>query len=331
MDRAHLLRGPVGPASRIVEIGAGYNPIAPKRDGWNTHVVDHATQEALRTKYATANVDPALIEDVDTVWLSGPLHEAVPDSLVGRVDAIIASHVLEHLPDLVGFLQSAARLLTPGGYLSIALPDRRYCFDCLKPWTSTGDLLDAHRRGLQRHTIKTAYNHFAYAATVDGALAWGARPVDTPQLADPFWRAEATASQYDDSENAPYQDFHAWQFTLAGFELAILELNALGLSPWWVEEISGPVGFEFFARLRHTGGVPRSPDELQDRRRDLLLKQVMEVKEQAEFLLQRSGAAQHPLTTGAPEPGHSVTPAVKRSWTADLRQLLRPIRQRPTP
>ncbi|HYZ24442.1 MAG TPA: methyltransferase domain-containing protein, partial [Rhodopila sp.] len=132
MDRVLFLRGSSDVSSQILEIGAGYNPVAPKRGGWRTHVVDHASRDDLCVKYAAApGVDIGLIEEVDTIWQGGPLQEAVPADLVGAVDTIIASHVLEHFPDLIGFFQSAERLARNAGLLSVAFPDRRYCFDCL--------------------------------------------------------------------------------------------------------------------------------------------------------------------------------------------------------
>jgi hypothetical protein len=197
---------------------------------------------------------------------------------------VIASHVLEHIPDLVGFFASASRLVTPSGSLSIALPDRRYCFDCLKPWSTTGDLLDAHHRRLTRHSLKTAFNHMAYSALMDGELAWGPRPISLPVLMDPFQAAVETTAAFRNQADAPYEDYHAWQFTPVGFELAILELRALGLIDWHLETLEGPENFEFFAVLRR-GEVAPDPASLQDERRDLLIRQLQEAREQIDFLL----------------------------------------------
>ena len=113
MNRTERLLGVVDRSQLIIELGAGYNPIAPKADGWNTHVVDHTTRDELRTKYATAAVDVGVIEDVDTVWQGGPLDRAVPAALLGQVDLIIASHVLEHIPDLIGFFSGGQSSGTP--------------------------------------------------------------------------------------------------------------------------------------------------------------------------------------------------------------------------
>ena len=285
MDRVTRLLGTVNRSQQILEIGPGYSPIAPKADGWQTHVVDHATRDELRAKYAPANVETDLIEDVDTIWRDGALHKAVPADLLNRVDLIIASHVLEHIPNLVGLLQSASQLVRLGGSLSVALPDRRYCFDCFRPWTTTGALLEAHQRNLTRHSLKTAFDHMAYSATVDGQLAWGPRPVGEPLLMDPFEAAASTANSPVIHLGGPYQDYHAWQFTPSGFRLVMLELAAMGISDWEVTELHSPENFEFFVIIRR-GGIPRmDPVRLQVERQRLLLAQLVETQEQINFIL----------------------------------------------
>lgn len=285
MDRIACLLGETTRSQRILEIGAGYCPAAPKADGWQSHVVDHGSQEDLKAKYAAAGVDINAIEAVDTVWREGALHKAVPADLMGQIDTIIASHVLEHIPDLIGFLDSASRLAAPGGLLSVALPDRRYCFDCFKPWTTTGDLLEAHTEHRVRHSLRTAFNHMAYSAVVDGQLAWGPRPIDPPILLDHFTTAADTFALFKDRANGPYVDYHAWQFTPAGFELAILELDALGLTDWQISSLKGPENFEFFVSLRRNRNSRRTPPDWQMARRDLIIRQLRETREQIDFML----------------------------------------------
>lgn len=285
MDRLSRLLGSANRSISILEIGPGYCPAAPKGAGWQTHVVDHASQQDLRAKYATANVDTGLIEHVDTIWPGGKLHDVVPAALLGQVDLIIASHVLEHLPDLLGFFQSASQLVKADGSLSIALPDRRYCFDCFRPATTTGAVLEAHCRGSGRHGLKTAFDHMAYSAVVEGQLAWGPYPTGTPVLLDPFQAAAATFDAFIERPDQVYQDYHAWQFTPAGFRLLMLELSALGLSDWQVHSLEGPENFEFFAVLRRGNMTVVEPAALQGKRQELLLAQLAETREQADFIL----------------------------------------------
>lgn len=88
------------------------------------------------------------------------------------VDAILASHVLEHFTraDAARFLHECARVLTPGGDLHIAVPDLDLFVDChlsgdfspLKGyrWTSLDSLMgggDAENNPAQRHRSVWCY------------------------------------------------------------------------------------------------------------------------------------------------------------------------------
>lgn len=276
MDRSARLLGSSTHESLILEVGAGYSPVAPKTAGWRTHIVDHADQGTLRAKYARATVNIDRIEPVDTVWTAGSLDQAVPSDLLGRFDTMIASHVLEHMPDLIGFLDSATRLMRPDGVISVALPDRRYCFDCLKPPTTTADLLEAHRQGRTRHAFRTAWNHLGYSATLNGALGWNAGAPGEPRLVESLSVAHALASKHDDGPAATYVDFHCWFFTPAGFRLAMLELGQVGAIDWVATDVTGTMGHEFFAVLRR--GVQRQmdPERLAAERMALMREQLQE-------------------------------------------------------
>jgi SAM-dependent methyltransferase len=285
MDRFSRLLSMSSRDSHIIEIGAGYSPVAPKAAGWNTHVVDHADQATLRAKYAAANVDGNAIEEVDTIWRDGPLHEAVAASLHGRFDTMIASHVIEHMPDFVGFLASAAQLLTPDGVIVAALPDKRYCFDCFRPATTTGDILEAHRAQRTRHSLQTAWGHLAYSVTVDGNLAWGPWRVGHPRFSVPFEMLAQFVASFRNDASSPYTDYHAWQFTPAVFELIMLELGQLGVIDWRIDQITETENFEFFVFLRRGVESEEHPDVLQNRRIGLLRRHLVELQQQIEMSL----------------------------------------------
>jgi predicted SAM-dependent methyltransferase len=75
----------------------------------------------------------------------------------GTFDGVIASHVIEHFPDLLGFFLAAERMLKPDGILSLVVPDKRFCFDYFQSVSLTGDVHDAHSEQRSRHTRKTAF------------------------------------------------------------------------------------------------------------------------------------------------------------------------------
>jgi glycosyltransferase involved in cell wall biosynthesis len=287
--REQTLLGDLNRSSRIVEIGPSYNPIAPKAHGWKTTTVDHATRAALTEKYrGHPGVDVDRIEEVDCVWISGSLADAVPAHLHGTFDAFIASHVIEHTTDLVGFLDTAATLLANTGIVILAVPDKRYCFDYFRPLTTTGDVLDAHAARRSRHTRRNLFNHLAYVVKNDGAGAWGQSPVNELEFFHSIEEAAAAFANASDGAESPYVDSHAWQFTPASFELLLLELARIGETDWLVDQITPATGCEFFVRLRRGGGCATAAltvPELQARRLALLKRILLETREQIDLIL----------------------------------------------
>src|SRR5690606_33473322 len=126
-DRRAILLSMLDRDGRGLEIGPSHNPVAPKREGFRVEVVDHADRATLVGKYRGHGVDVDLIEDVDFVWSGESYAELTGKS--SHYDWIIASHVIEHVPDLVGFVKACAEVLHDGGVLALAVPDKRFCFD----------------------------------------------------------------------------------------------------------------------------------------------------------------------------------------------------------
>ena len=304
MDRAERLLSRSTRASRILEIGPGYNPIAPKADGWNTHVVDHADRETLRNKFHGLGVDAQRVEEVDTVWHEGALHEAVPAGMHGTFDAVIASHLLEHIPDPVGFLASAAILCRPAAAIALALPDQRFCFDYFQPHSTTGDVLAAHFERRSRHSFAAIWNQFAYSVRLDGAMVKTQETVRRAELMFDFSAAaeyfNMIASQGPETE---YRDAHGWIFTPAGFALTMLELGRLGVVDWRIDELHPTEGCEFITFLRR-GVAECGAESFQHQRLDLLTQRLLERKEQVDFAVAGGLLPGMPATApGAAPPG----------------------------
>ena len=285
--RSEILMAPVPPNGRVIEIGPSFNPLAPKAAGWDTHSVDHTDRAGLVAKYANdPTVDVSRIEDVDHVWSDGLISDAVPSALHGTFDAFVASHVIEHTPDLIAFLDSAATLLKPEGIVVLAVPDKRYCFDYFQPLTTTGQLLEAHAEQRTRHSRRLAFDHIAYAVAGGNSGAWGQHPLhglrfmhSVEQAADLFGSMEAEHG---------YVDIHAWRFTPASFEVLLLELARLGKTDWRIERTTESEGCEFYAWLRRGGkaaAAARSPEALQARRMGLLKRTLLEARAQIDWLL----------------------------------------------
>ncbi len=258
-----------------LEIGPSHNPIAPKKAGYNVHVLDHASAEELRIKYTGHPVILENIEEVDFVWRGEPLSE-----LIGReycYDWIIASHVIEHVTDVVGFLRQCEKLLTPDGVISLAVPDKRYSFDYYRWPSNTGDALQAFTDSCVRHPSGAVFDHFANAAQMGTRITWGAQDfgdikmVHTLDEAEEYWKLSIKNDEYIDS--------HRWKFTPSSFRIILNDLQKLGLTE--LAEVGGfdTEGFEFWIRLGK-----RQPNSVIYDRQELSRSMMREIGESIKCL-----------------------------------------------
>ena len=281
-----LLRG-IGRDSRVLELGPSMSPMAPRSAGWNVTVVDHASQEELIEKYKhDVHVNVANIEKVDHVWRGGPLHQAVPAALHGSYDVLIASHVIEHIPDPIAFFDSARKLLHPRhGVLALAVPDKRWCFDALKQCSTTGQMLEAHLQDRQRHSAATRFDASAYVMFDGNRSSWGREPLPNMYLPDTLDHAFQEFETWSADPDAPYVDCHAWHFTPASFRLNVLELGACGRCDWHIDWLEPRPTVEFFTQLRPGAQTFASPQDRDLQRLALLRQILLELREQTDWLV----------------------------------------------
>ena len=210
---------------RGLEFGPSHNPVAPKSAGFRVETVDHLNREGLIQKYQNHGIDLSRIEPVDHVWTGQPLTELISDH--GQYDWIIASHVIEHVPDFIGFINQCAKLLKPEGLLSLAIPDLRYSFDCMRWPTTTGDLIQANLDQRRRHAPGKVFDYYTTAVKRDGKTVW--RDPGPGSYAPVHTFDEAAQLMRESIETDQYQDFHTWVFTPASFRLAVADLRRLGM------------------------------------------------------------------------------------------------------
>lgn len=287
MDRVQKLLCRIDRSMKVLEIGPSYNPIAPKSQGWNSWSVDHANQEELKEKYRSdASVDVSRIEAVDFMWHSGDLDDAIPAEHHNTFSACIASHVIEHFPNPIGFFRSMSTLITSGGLISLAVPDKRFCFDYFKPILLTGDLLYADYTSRTRHSKCTAFNHVAYSVFSDNVGAWAQQPVRNIGFVHSIADAKNTFDTADEYESGPYIDYHGWFYTPSSFMLAMIELSYLNIIDWTLDTYFPTVGWEFFITLKKGKTTYTSESEFNNHRLALLKNILGEVRTQQEYLIE---------------------------------------------
>ena len=108
----------------ILEIGALNKPFIQDTGRHNRQEIfylDHMETSELKEKYRhDKSVDISSIVNVDFVCFDGNVSKAVGDK---KFDVIIASHVAEHIPNLIKWLQVLSYILQPDGCIFLVLPD----------------------------------------------------------------------------------------------------------------------------------------------------------------------------------------------------------------
>lgn len=260
MDRTALLTSLFDPSGFGLEIGPGYNPLLAKRDGYRVETLDYTDAEGLRTKYRNAAVDLSRIEDVTYVSDGRPMVDIIGQR--ARYDFIIASHVIEHVPNLVGFLNDCDALLADGGVLVLAVPDKRHCFDVLQAISTAGDVLQAFHEGRTRHPPGAVFDEIAYGALRGGKPGWGFGERGRFSFFHELSKAKLMFDQA--CQPAPaYVDIHAWRFTPSSFRLILRDLADVGVTRLREARFVDSVGIEFYATLTAGGaGCPVDRVEL---------------------------------------------------------------------
>lgn len=209
MDRrAKLLSGLTLEGKLGLEIGALCRPIVNAAD----HAViyaDYASTAALKEKYRD---DPNVTLD-EIVEVTAVLGECSLGQAVGRkVDYVVASHVIEHVPNLIGWLNELAELLNDGGEIRLAVPDKRFTFDYLRAKTRLVDVLYADLVKARWPQAHIAMDHILNAVDLDVLQAWRSQ-VDPWQLRRYHTLEDAQRLARQILDSGGYHDVHCWIFT----------------------------------------------------------------------------------------------------------------------
>jgi SAM-dependent methyltransferase len=283
LDRPALIIGellaPTNPvrAVRAAEIGPLNRPLLGKTavgPGGVVFYVDHCDTDTLRAKWANdPSVDTAVLH-VDAVWgdvdLRGAIDRsalAVDQGLIGApLDFVVASHVIEHVPDVVSWLQEIAHVLRPDGRLRLAVPDKRFTFDLLRQPSSLAQVCEAYVCRWRRPSPGQILDFAINEVVVDQQQAWRGE-VDRAALRHPHTLAGAMAVARDSADNGTYHDVHCWVFTPDSFAALFEALAREGLVPFACERLidTPEPELEFYAWLRRCDDAQEAAASWQQR------------------------------------------------------------------
>jgi hypothetical protein len=210
-----------------LEIGPLTQPVVTKEDG-EIYYLDHLSTEDLRRKYADhPTVDKSKIVEVSFVAPDGDLIRACGER---RFDYVIASHVIEHIPNTIGWLHQVASLLHTGGKLALAIPDKRYTFDQFRLLTPLGDIIQCWLENRRNPSAKHVFDYCANVALADARRIWeGAGPQTADEAPHYYTLEQALQLAQHQFATDEYFDAHCHVFTPASFLDILADLTRLGL------------------------------------------------------------------------------------------------------
>ncbi len=249
-SRARTMRAGLDIARlRGLEIGPLADPLVRKAEG-AVRYVDHTTADELRATYgADPGVDASAIVEVDAIWGE----QSLLDCLGGEaVDYVMASHVAEHVPDLVTWLAEVRSVLRPGGQLRLALPDARFSFDALREETRLTDVLAAWVLRARRPQVRDVLDFRLHVApSVDGRSIYDGTADLTKIVPQHSFELAVESAGWARDLPDHYFDVHCWVMRPTTFARLMQRLAALGLlrlACAGMTDTAPPI-FEFYAFL----------------------------------------------------------------------------------
>lgn len=222
-------------SKRILELGPLNRPIADKHTYPNAFYCDIRSTEEVKALYSGNDYLAATGIMVNTEEIV-PIDYVVKDgyskslSHVEKFDYVIASHVMEHVDDLIFVLQDIAKLLKPGGIFYIVYPDKRYCFDHFRTSASFRDAYHVFRQGAKNNAPMVLDFYFSVVPENDASLFWGKDGLLNELPRAPF--ANAVAHYERALVGERMEDVHYWPFTDMDFLKFLYDCTRAGLLPF---------------------------------------------------------------------------------------------------
>jgi hypothetical protein len=226
-----------------LELGSFDLPFVTREMG-QVEFADHLSTSDLKERaQRSPGHSPDFVQTVDYVLNERPLH-----SLPSDYNWIAAAHVLEHAPDLIGWLQVIGERLSKHGLLFCVVPDGRYTFDMNRPLSSLGKIIQDHIDAREAPAFRDVFDAFYYSRPVTASEVVRGEVIPTISFHNDFDGAWAQAAKTCDS----YVDVHCNIFIPESFVEIISALSRSRLIPFELEEMGDtePGGIDFHAILR---------------------------------------------------------------------------------
>jgi len=228
----------IGPRRRLIAERCDVNPnkygleISPN---WAPLVLRGEAQMVYCDRLSTAELESrekenkgridlhAVVEEMDFIWKDGT---SLPTyfSANEKFDFVVSSHVMEHVPNLLGFLQQQRQVCKDEGIISFVVPDVRLSGEYFRPLTTPAQLIEAYLLNRDKPSPGMVYEASYHIFDWPGLSNLKARHVLETK------RGYTTEQAMEFARYAVnnYVDVHCWSFTHATMADVLRELKESG-------------------------------------------------------------------------------------------------------
>ena len=229
-----------------LEISPSINPMLYKGDGYDLEYIDALTTQELTARAQRNGVDLKRIPDVDHVH---DFSQSIASCVGNKTfDFVVSSHVIEHVPDIVGHFQEVKEVLNNGGVYAFLAPDKELCFDLKKPNITLGQIVEARLEKRRVAPVSAQIDEYYYGVKRNGSGAWS-RQESAPTAPKYTNATKLIQEALANPENAKNWHGHIWRFTPASFEEIYTQLYDLGLVELRLLDVKPTLHMEFVAVL----------------------------------------------------------------------------------
>jgi SAM-dependent methyltransferase len=216
-----------------LEVGPLDKPVLPKTR-FRVYYLDDAPRQALAARFAGLGVQGEAVVEVDFASGGRPYADLVGDLRFGFA---LASHVVEHVPDMIGWLWQLWSVLRDGAVLALAVPDARRTFDSRRNLTTLAEVTEAYFGRYIRPSPRQI---------IDNLLGTALHHGSADLLAEAF-RAFHLANH--SRKDGVYVDLHCHDFTPDSCVALLQALDRCGLLGFELLSLTTTDRDEFFVHL----------------------------------------------------------------------------------
>ena len=207
-----------------LEIGPLDKPLLPKSKYDVKYLDVFSTDVLVNRCKPNPNRDESRVVPLDYVIGNHSISKVVDQ----KFDYVVASHVIEHLPNMFGWLRDLAKVLNTNGSIFLVIPDYRFTFDMKRPLSSLGELIENDRNQLQKPSFRSVFDQRYYHRQASSHQIWQARQKSHKLELEPSFNSRS-AFAFAKRSDAEYIDVHCNVFEPESFAELINESFELKL------------------------------------------------------------------------------------------------------